>query len=345
MAIAATVALLGAACGGDSSSTPARSAVAGEVATTTTTAAAPLTVSVDTAAAFGEAASRDGLVRWDAERITVSTSGALTTRDREVLADALTELSATIGRQLVMIEGESADITVLFVPRPTWPSEFAQDRDHVYGVTQAVWNGDGSMDTARVAIDSTIGQASRNLTILHELVHALGLGHVECPTSVVAGGGDGAPQWALSPLDRQLLATWYAPGLDTGDSTATITAALTVVPGEPTCAPQLVEAAETPEGTIWCERTDGAPQPCRLVDGLGSPPAPPFVGVDRWQVGGVIYDHDPLRHEAFLVEGRRLLCEVDSGGGGRRPCQYTDGPGPLTGTDAWTDGDAVYDSP
>jgi hypothetical protein len=56
-----------------------------------------------------------------------------------------------------------------------------------------------------------------------------------------------------------------------------------------------------------------------------------------------LYDHDPDLYEVIVVEGRRTLCEL--GGRGRRPCQYTDGPGPLTEVDVWYDGQFVYDTP
>jgi hypothetical protein len=301
---------------------------------------APPTVSVAVAGAMEEAAANDGLVRWVRDTVTVAVSGQPTPRDLEVLDATIDELRATTALDLRRSVDADPSITVLFAPRAQWPTE-PEEAGHVLGVTHATWEGDGHLRHADVAVDSTIGQAARNQTIVHEMVHALGLGHVTCVSSVIYGGPDGAPTWDLSPLDQSLVTTWYDPALPTGAPAAEVGALLDVQPGGPACEPQAVEAAETDDGTIWCEVTTGS-QPCVLVDGLGPEPTVP-LDADRWAVDGVVYDHDPERYGAFSFEGRRLLCEL--AGRERRPCQFTDGPGPLTGVDAWTDGELVYDEP
>ena len=202
---------------------------------------------------------------------------------------------------------------------------------------------EGEITRARVAIDSTIGQGSRNLTILHELLHVVGLGHVECPTSAVTGDIGGSPIWTLSGLDEQLLTTWYSPGMPTGSPLADIEAALVVVPGGPECEVQVVEGVETPVGTIWCSLGGEGARSCVEVDGTDPPPEVPIVLPDRWIRSGVVYDHDPDLYEVVVFDGRRLLCAL--GSEPRRPCQFTDGPGPITSPDVWTDGSVIYDTP
>lgn len=344
--IAVALALV-AGCAGDAD-TPAVLST-GTVAPSSTASAAearPLEVSPDVAVALGEAAGANGLVRWPAGRVAVTVEGTPTTRDLEILEDATSRIGGLTELTFTLDAGRDPDLRVVFAPRDDWPTDVRDQTDvaHVLGVTGTTWGADGTLGSATVAIDSTIGQAARNHTIVHEMFHAVGLGHAACPTSIVHGGPAGTPGWGLSPLDEQLVATWYRPELPTGADADQVTAALTVVPTGPACRPQSVEAAESPEGTIWCELVPTGAQPCRLVDGLGPEPVVPFgPTADRWALDDVVYDHDPIRYEAFTYEGRRLLCERTTDG--RWPCQFTDGPGPLTAVDRWTDGQVVYESP
>lgn len=350
VALAIAMALVAAGCAGgggsgdgsSAASPPTSAAVTTTTPTTPTTAAhQPLEVSAAVATAVDDAIGSDGLVRWPTgAALEVATQGSPTARDLEVLSGSLAAVGGATGLGLRPTAAADADITILFAPRPDWPVELRDVTDHVLGVTRTEWDADGQLHHSTVAVDSSIGQAARNQTILHELVHAVGLGHVQCPTSVVSGGNDGSPRWTLSPLDDRVLTTWYAAELDTGEPPAQVSAALTVVPGGPDCEPQALEAAETPDGTIWCEVRPSGSEPCVLVDGQGPEPSAPLADPTRWAVGGVVYDHDPDLYETFTFEGRRLLCER---GGGRRPCQFTDGPGPLTAVDAWTDGQVVYE--
>jgi hypothetical protein len=298
-------------------------------------------VSAAVAQAIADASSESGLVRWGGPQVTVGVAGAPTTRDLEVLDAAAAELASASGLELSRVDGPG-DITVTFAPRDEWTLEpEPAETGHVLGVTRARWGGDGLLRGADVAIDAAIGQAARNQAIVHELVHALGLGHIACTTSVVHGGSSGAPGWTLTALDREVVAAWYDGDLVSGSDADTVQGELEVVDTGAPCEPQVFVAAETAEGTIWCEPALG-PSPCVHVDGLGPPPTAPLTP-EVWMLDDVVYDHDPTRYEVFTFEGRRLLCEL--GDSSRRPCQYTDGPGPLTGADVWTDGTTVYRSP
>jgi hypothetical protein len=298
-------------------------------------------VSAAVAQALADAARDSGLVRWAGPKVTIGVAGTPTARDLEVLDGAAAELAAATGLDLARVEGPG-DITVTFAPRAEWTLEpEPPESGHVLGVTRARWGADGLLRGADVAVDATIGQAARNQAIIHELVHAMGLGHLACPTSVVHGAADGAPGWTLTALDRGVLEAWYDADLATGSSADQLSGALDVVDDGPGCEPQAFVAAETGEGTIWCELALG-PSPCVRVDGLGPPPVTP-LSPEVWMLDDVVYDHDPSRYKVFTFEGRRLLCEL--GDSPRRPCQFTDGPGPLTATDLWTDGTSVYRSP
>lgn len=305
----------------------------------------PVAVSPDVATAIAEAAV-SGVNRWPVDQVTVSVDGAPTERDLQVLDAALAEQGRLAGLTLRRVAADGM-IQVRFAPRDQWRNEPDPDTEldpdvELAGLTRLGWDRDGTVTSATVDIDSDIVQSQRNHTIGHELLHALGLDHVACASSVLNGTGDGAPTWALSELDSALLTAWYTPALPSGTLAAEVHEHLATTAAGPVCEPQRVDARLGATGAVWCERVLLGPRPCVLVDGAGDPPAPPFAAT-RWLVDDVLYDHDPSRYEVVSVEGRRALCEL--GGSGRRPCQYTDGPGPLTGTDLWTDGEFVYDSP
>jgi hypothetical protein len=359
-AVAGALVVAGCAGGGADRSADEASRAPDPVASATTPRAPDSTSATGDGVVVGEeveqavleAAAADGLVRWPTGLVTVGWTGRVTPRDEEILRDAIGRLSALTGLDLRATGagsiGPDTDIEVVFAPPGEWPVAPDGDPAHVLGVTEARWTGEGELVGAVVAVDSTIEQSLRNQTIVHELVHAVGVGHVECPTSIIHGGSDGAPTWLIGPLDEALLQTWYDPRLRTGEPASALSSAIEGVPGGPTCEPVSFELVRFPaeEGggavVLWCETGPGA-RPCVAVDGLGDPPAAPLTDPLRWVLDRTIYDHDPTRYTAVQVEGRRALCDLE--GGDRRPCQFTDGPGPLTGVDFWTDGTFLYDTP
>jgi hypothetical protein len=336
------------------SAVPTTVEMATDEATTTQTSRLP--VSEDVAAALTEAAQSSGLIRWASPEVTVSLGGDATARDLEIVTEALGRLGALAGIRLMRVEGP-ADIDVVFHPRSEWqPAPEAPEPDGPFsgspdgserlkaGEAILRWSADGAIESVRVNVDSDTDQALRNSTIVHELLHALGLGHVDCKTSVVYGDTDGSPDWNLSSLDESLVRSWYSDALPMSTPGAEILALLVPTPGEPTCAPQRAQGVGTAEGALWCEVVFAPSRPCVFVDGSGEPPVPPFGSPARWIADGTVYDHDPVVYEVFVYDGRRVLCERQ-GDGRRLPCQITEGPGPLTGTDLWTDGETVFDTP
>jgi hypothetical protein len=309
-------------------------------------------VGEDVEVAVLQAAAEDGLVRWPDGPVTIGWTGRATPRDEEIVRDAVRRLSALTDLDLRATGAGSVtpdtDVRLVFAPPREWPLVPDGDPADVLGVTEARWTGDGDLTDAVVAVDSTIEQALRNQTIVHELVHAVGVGHVECPTSIIHGGDDGTPTWAIGPLDEALLETWYDPDLPSGARASTLDSSIEGVPGGPTCEPPTVELVRVPAGdgtgsdVLWCE-SGGGSRPCVVVDGSGEPPRAPFTDPVRWVLDRTVYDYDPTRFTAVEVDGRRALCEL--GGGARSPCQFTDGPGPLTDVDIWTDGTYFYDAP
>ncbi len=296
--------------------------------------------------ALVEAATDDGLVRWPGGAVTVGWSGAVTLRDEQILLAAAEQLAGLTGLRLVPTGAGSVDdetdIAVVFAPRREWPVAPEVGTADLLGVTEARWTAGGELTGATVAIDSTIDQSLRNQTIVHELVHAVGVGHVTCPTSIIYGGTDGIPTWTLGALDDALLRTWYDADLPAGQSAGDLERVVQATSGGPVCEPAPFVVVQSDLGVLWCETGSGV-RACVVVDGLGEPPSSPITEPDRWVQDRTLYDYDPSRYEAVQIDGRRALCELT--GGERRPCQFTDGPGPLTGADVWTDGTYVYPSP
>lgn len=352
------VALLAVGCaGGDRAANDAPDAPGPVASATTPTTPSPpgagdgVVVGEEVEAAVLEAAAEDGLVRWPEGPVTIGWTGRVTPRDEEIVREAVRRLSALTDLDLLATGAGSVtpdtDVRVVFAPPQDWPVVPDGDPADVLGVTEARWTGDGELTAAVVAVDSTIEQALRNQTIVHELVHAVGVGHVECPTSIIHGGDDGTPSWAIGPLDEALLETWYDPDLRTGATASALDSSIEGVPGGPTCEPATIELVRVPAGdgtgsdVLWCESVEGA-RPCVVVDGSGEPPSAPFADPVRWVLDRTVYDYDPTRYTAVEVDGRRALCELD---GDRAPCQFTGGPGPLTDVDFWTDGTYFYDAP
>ena len=305
----------------------------------------PTAVSADVALAVQDAAE-SGVNRWPDDEVTVSVDGSPTGRDSEILDAALVELGALTGLTLQEVPADG-EILVRFAPKDQWrnpaePNASSEPGVEVAGLTRLRWDSEGRVSSATVDIDADTLQTQRNRTIVHELMHALGLDHVSCPSALLSGAADAEPTWVLSDFDAALLETWYRPALPAGTPAAEVPEHLITTAEGPSCPTRHVDARLGAEGALWCERVLGGAQPCLLVDGLGEAPTPPFAP-DRWLLDDVLYDHDPDLYEVIVVEGRRTLCEL--GGTGRRPCQYTDGPGPLTDVDAWYDGQFVYDSP
>jgi hypothetical protein len=335
-----------------------------------------------TEAAFTELRRGEGgrIVRWERQVVTVAVAGEVTTTDMETLAVALRGLSSVAGvPRLELVDGANGDVDVNFLTKQRWGEKIANlvVGEDVDGQARYV-HEDGVIREATVVVDSSSSQLQRNRTIVHELLHSLGLGHHSCRGALLYGGAEYDPRWELREYDTVLLEAWYREH-----------AGIPSVGRDLPC-PEVAWDSVLFEGNVlWC-RTDG--RECYPVDeqaGVRTSEAPLWLGddgtisdydperytrfstedgevlcrteadtygyqgcrlgarsevsdPDRWLGDGTVYDYHPGTHIVRLFEGRRLLCEKPATQPGpRTPCQYTDGA-VLTGIDLYTDGQYVY---
>jgi len=331
------------------------------------------------ALAFAELrADSDGrLVRWRRDVLTVAATGAPTPTDLDTLRAFAAGISGRTGvPRLDLVAGASADIVVHFLHRDAWreaiPDALADD--DVDGQARYV-QVDGTITEVAIVVDVASSQTQRNRTIVHEMLHAFGLGHHTCPGGILFGGSGYDPDWRLREYDLALLDAWHAPhrgepviGVDLPCppvrwDTVTFEGMLLWCRTDASeCYrvddrdgvdvdagpagwragatisrhdPARFEAFTSDGLTVLCTRGEGV-RPCQTAAERE------IIAPDRWYDGKYLYDHDPGRYIVLLLDGRRLLCRIPDDG--RAPCQYTQGI-ELTATDLYTDGETVYDTP
>jgi len=336
-----------------------------------------------TEAAFDELrGAEDGrIVRWRRPTLTVSVSGAATIDDLATLDAAIAAFADLPGvPKIVRVDRADGDIDVNFLEKDRWAEkmEGVDVDDTVDGQARYV-HEDGVIRDATVVVDTASNQYQRNRTIVHEMLHALGLGHHSCRGGLLYGGDEYDPQWDLKAYDALLLQAWYREHGDEPDVGVDLPCpevewdsilfegrVLWCRTGGRDCYP--VDArtgALTNEAPLWLGvdggisdydpdlfvkfRTEDGDVLCRLatVDGYQACKLGALRVVDdadRWLDGTTIYDYHPGTHIARFYEGRRLLCEKPSPGGPRTPCQFTS-EAVLTSADLYTDGQFVYSEP
>lgn len=299
-----------------------------------------------------QAARGRGVVRWSRQVVSVSVSGPLSDVDSALIDASLVQMTPLTGVAFERV-ASGGDIDMEFAPRSEWltsdnsesdldPSEDSSahvEPETVLGLTRSQWR-DGSLVSSKVWIATDEEQPGRSQAIAHELYHAMGLGHLECPSSLVHGGAQGSRSWEPIELDRQVLSTWYDPGLRAGTSPEELPGAFEATPGGPPCETNYPVSYRSGGEVLWCD-IQKFPAPCVAVDGQGALPWP-VQNPTHWVADEMVYDYDPSIYQAFTFEGRRLLCVL--GEDSRRPCTYTTGSFVDGPPDAWTDGQFVYQS-
>ena len=108
-------------------------------------------------------------------------------------------------------------IEVGFTRRENWPGASCGGSFRAVGCARTQWTSDGRVTGASVVVDPTRvpgGVRGRMHVLLHEIVHALGRGHVSpaaFPDTIMhASGDEGVSEWLiLSPLDEAALYAVY----------------------------------------------------------------------------------------------------------------------------------------
>lgn len=277
----------------------------------------PVVVSVFEKLSFLEMAVHDGggdldltgaaptVQRWDHD-VTIGVTGTTTPDDLLRVQENAAALSELIAPLTVTTTDRvsDADVLVHFVPRTEFAKmlgthEYPADAD---GIAQPqVRDGgddDGTIQSVTVVIDTGLAQHGRNHVISHELLHAVGLDHSTCRSSLMyaEGGDDASPLWSLSALDRRMVSLLYRPELAAGMSTAEVDQALDAsAPAGVTCDPpqwQLVIDA-TDDRQYFCHAGAEQYRPC--TSDLATEPTYPLADPDLWFDGTYVYDEFPLR--------------------------------------------------
>jgi hypothetical protein len=330
-----------------------------------------------TAEAFLELRQEEdgAIVRWYETGLTVGIAGNPTDTDINTLTSYISSVARIDGvPRLELVETGDADIVLHFLPKERWRDAVGEvmvgaDVDGQAHYLQV----DGGITEVTVVVNSSSSQLQRNRTIVHEMLHAYGMGHHSCPGGILFDGSEYEPEWQLSEYDRVLLEAWYAehPGeprvsvdlpcpeivwdtilfegttlwcrvdsgecFDVDERTGVETSDGPVgwyTDGTITTHdPDLYVAFSSENGRVLCVVGEQAYRPCE-VGALREVTRP-----DRWYDGRSLYDYNPETHMVRIFEGRRLLCEKPSGN--RAPCQFTENAS-LTGVDLYTDGEFVY---
>jgi hypothetical protein len=319
--------------------------------TTTTTATAVVAVGDEVAGHFLQTVADAGLRRWELDRVSFGWRGAPTAIDRRVLEDTLDVLRSVDGlpELVVMGDDQPADVPIHVVAPEAWADALGDLYGDVHtedvGGLAGTRSVDGRLEAAAIVVDATAEQTRRSRTIVHELFHALGVGHHDCATGIVYGGEDATPGWAVPDLDLAVVSLTYDRRLPAGLDADELAERLDRRAGEgPRCDPPTFRTVLGPGGLVlWCSTAPTPAQPCqRAADNASGGPVPGAPTVS-WLSGDSLSDYDPTRFQAFSLDGQRILCELP-GGGGRAPCQVTDGA-VVERADWWTDGEYLYDSP
>jgi hypothetical protein len=253
------------------------------------------------------------------------------------------------------------------------------EMESVSGYTKTTFS-DKKLLSAIVVVDDSLSQVARNRTLVHELLHAMGLGHNSCQGSMMYGKSGYDPDWKLSRYDATIFQAWYSP-----DPYAT----LELLPCPAVVWDTVRVQDEDPNTTIWCARSTNecftvspttgpdlanGPSWWRTAAGVSRFDPAKFIQLNfngislvceqprpmlpygsctvksgsptasYWYDGKVVYTYDPTKFKAYSVDNRRLLCVLPSAAVPYAPCQFTEGSS-VSVPDMYTDGTSVFKTP
>lgn len=242
------------------------------------------------------------LEKWTRD-VVVTVEGPATPEDLAQVERTVAALDPLMAPRRVTVgaPGTSGDVVVRFVPHAEFAAVLgsADFPEYADGVTRPVVGTGpdaGVLRSARVVVDSTIPQYGRNRVIAHELLHAIGLGHSTCASSVTFAQSrtDTSPRWTLSPFDQRMVQLLYRPELEPGmgaDAAADVltpTAAAGVG-----CDPvtwQVVVDSDTGRH-YFCAVTAERYRPC--TSNVAEEVTGPIATPDLWFDGTYVYPRRP----------------------------------------------------
>lgn len=239
------------------------------------------------------------LEKWTHD-VHVTIDGAPTPTDVARVQQTVDALATLMAPRRVTVGG-GRDIVVSFVPKAEFAAALGSSDYPSYadGVTRPLVETGvdaGALHSAHIVIDSGIAQYGRNRVITHELLHAIGLDHTACTSSVMFGESrtDTSPRWTMSAFDQRMVQLLYRPELAAGMSPAR--AAKVLVPTAATgvtCEPvtwQVVIDADTNQ-PYFCAVTPERYRPC--TSDVADEVTGPIEHPDLWFDGTYVYDSLP----------------------------------------------------
>jgi hypothetical protein len=286
----------------------------------------------------------DLLVRWEGrDELSVHVYGTPTQVDTELLQATFAQLGAVPGSPMMRLSNVAdADVEIYFVEKARWNSIIDSQRDLQHdasGWAQLTWTSDGRISSAKILLDSTESQVTRNRAIVHEIQHGYGFGHHSCPGGSMYGESDYDPSWVLNRYDLELFAMHNNRNVPTGASSTELGALGT---GVERCPPVLwdVVRASADTDVMWCARTTAGTHPCFVPDPRR---VPELTDTPKsWMMGGSLYKYNPQQYVQFKFQGKSLLCATIPPGESYGVCQATDSNA-ITKVEFWHDGSIVYD--
>lgn len=242
------------------------------------------------------------LEKWTRD-VTVTVDGPATPEDVAQVQRTVAALDLLMAPRHITLgpPGASGDVVVRFVPHSEFASvlgsaNFPEQADGVTRPVVGTGSDAGVLRSARVVVDSTIPQYGRNRVIAHELLHAVGLGHSTCLSSVAFGESstEASPRWSLSPFDQRMVQLLYRPELAPGTNVDDAAEILTpTAPAGVECEPvqwQVVVDADTGRH-LFCAVSEERYRPC--TGNVDTEPAGPIADPDLWFDGAYLYARRP----------------------------------------------------
>lgn len=141
---------------------------------------------------------------WRGVKVTVNGVGLNGGRNLEILKEAIESINALKYPNVPYLEVTDgpSDVILHSLEQTEWSSilgSFA-GKSGIDGLTRTLWEDDGSLVKATIVVDSSSSQWQRNRTIVHELLHSLGLGHHRCPSGILEESATYSPYLEVKQL-------------------------------------------------------------------------------------------------------------------------------------------------
>ena len=250
------------------------------------------------------------LHRWNTDSVTVNVQGLQEGQNLKVITD-LVEVINGLGVYnipVIMLSEQTSKVHMYSAPKSEWrailgPGELKEEAD---GITRTIWEDDGTLVSAKVAVNSESHQWQRNRTIVHEFLHALGLGHHQCASGILDDSSTYSPNWSLTKFDIRLIRMQYANSAELAE--------LAKDP-EPCVSVAWQTLNDTAnQKVLWCALSaeDNSPvaasQPCQYASGDVEPTvdAKPVA----WVYSGSLYYYNPELYTRRTYKNKEILCET-----------------------------------